>query len=181
MSLIRVKNPGEAWSTTDESASLPDWWDLAANGVEFAGSVTISPSDDTDPALWVKAPDGYEGPLLWANVDDVNSYGMYLEHTGRMLVYGATSAGSPLLEVAQNDAAGSILQLKGPGDTVVLDVLANAAITAKGWIDMPEQSNPGNPGQANTGRLYVRDNGSGKSQLAMIFSSGAVQVIATEP
>jgi pectate lyase-like protein len=36
-------------------------------------------------------------------------------------------------------------------------------------------------GAANTGRLYVRDNGAGKSQLVVRFNTGAVQVIATEP
>lgn len=36
-------------------------------------------------------------------------------------------------------------------------------------------------GDANTGRLYVRDNGAGKSQLCIRFNTGAIQVIATEP
>ena len=34
---------------------------------------------------------------------------------------------------------------------------------------------------ANKARLFCRDNGSGKTQLAAIFPTGAVQVIATEP
>jgi len=34
---------------------------------------------------------------------------------------------------------------------------------------------------ANRGRLFVRDNGAGKTQLCARFPSGAVQVIATEP
>lgn len=36
-------------------------------------------------------------------------------------------------------------------------------------------------GGVNTGRLYVRDNGSGKTQLCVRFNTGAVQVLATEP
>ena len=36
-------------------------------------------------------------------------------------------------------------------------------------------------GAANSARLYVRDNGSGKTQLVVRFATGAVQVIATEP
>jgi hypothetical protein len=36
-------------------------------------------------------------------------------------------------------------------------------------------------GAANTGRLYVKDNGAGKTQLCVRFNTGAVQVIATEP
>ena len=31
------------------------------------------------------------------------------------------------------------------------------------------------------GKLYVRDNGSGKTQLVVRFGTGAIQVIATEP
>lgn len=43
----------------------------------------------------------------------------------------------------------------------------------------PEITDP--TGTANTGTLYVRDNGAGKSQLCVIFGTGTVQVIATEP
>jgi hypothetical protein len=34
---------------------------------------------------------------------------------------------------------------------------------------------------ANGGRLYLKDNGSGKTQLCILFATGAVQVISTEP
>ncbi len=34
---------------------------------------------------------------------------------------------------------------------------------------------------ANNAKLYIRDNGGGKTQLCMVFSSGAVQILATEP
>lgn len=34
---------------------------------------------------------------------------------------------------------------------------------------------------ANAGRMYYRDNGSGKTQLCVRFATGAVQVLATEP
>ena len=33
----------------------------------------------------------------------------------------------------------------------------------------------------NNGLLYVRDNGAGKTQLAIRFPTGAIQVVATEP
>lgn len=53
-------------------------------------------------------------------------------------------------------------------------------LTGGGYIQMIERSDPANAA-ANAGRLYLRDNGSGKTQLVIIFSSGAVQVIATQP
>ena len=51
---------------------------------------------------------------------------------------------------------------------------------AAGAIGLDEISDPSAPA-ANRARLYVRDNGSGKTQLVVRFSSGAVQVLATEP
>jgi hypothetical protein len=49
-----------------------------------------------------------------------------------------------------------------------------------GYYLMPEIADPG-ASAANTARLYVRDNGAGKTQIVVVFPSGAVQVIATEP
>lgn len=49
-----------------------------------------------------------------------------------------------------------------------------------GAIEFAEMTAPSN-GAANTARLFCRDNGSGKSQLCVIFGSGAIQVLATEP
>jgi hypothetical protein len=60
-------------------------------------------------------------------------------------------------------AAGVALKLNVNGDTELLKVPA------------PTNS------PANTGRIFVRDNGSGKMQFCAIFPSGAIQTIATEP
>jgi hypothetical protein len=48
------------------------------------------------------------------------------------------------------------------------------------FLEMEEQAAPGAPG-ANRGRVFVRDNGGGKTQLCVRFPTGAVQVLATEP
>ena len=47
------------------------------------------------------------------------------------------------------------------------------------FIDFQETSVPSAPG-ANEARLLVRDNGSGKTQLVILFPSGSAIVIATE-
>lgn len=47
-------------------------------------------------------------------------------------------------------------------------------------IQLPEVADPANT-PANTAKLFVRDNGSGKTQLCVRFPTGAVQVISTEP
>lgn len=43
-----------------------------------------------------------------------------------------------------------------------------------------ERTDPAAPA-ANTGILYFRDNGSGKTQLCVRFATGAIQVVATQP
>jgi hypothetical protein len=63
-------------------------------------------------------------------------------------------------------------------------VIGNAtyplALNLSSFIYMTEISDPGNT-PSNACRLYCRDNGGGKSQLVVVFSTGAVQVLATEP
>src|SRR3990167_4563543 len=62
-----------------------------------------------------------------------------------------------------------------------LDIGAGGAFhTAPGWMTMREITTPGNA-PTNKGRILLRDNGAGKTQFCVIFQSGAVQVIATEP
>jgi hypothetical protein len=50
------------------------------------------------------------------------------------------------------------------------------------YLEMTEQSggDPDAPGEDRV-RFYLKDNGSGKSQLCARFNTGAVQVLATEP
>jgi hypothetical protein len=63
-------------------------------------------------------------------------------------------------------------------NTLVSSGIVN--INSEGYVDLGEISLPSAP-SANTGRLFVRDNGSGKSQLVVRFASGAEQVISTQP
>ena len=47
------------------------------------------------------------------------------------------------------------------------------------WYEMTEVSTPAAP-IANRARLFVKDNGLGKTQLCVRFNTGAVHVIATQ-
>jgi len=68
-----------------------------------------------------------------------------------------------------------------PGITEAFSIYTNDGPLRFGdYIELPEITAPLAPA-VNTGRLFVRDNGSGKSQLAIRFPSGAIQTIATEP
>jgi hypothetical protein len=49
-----------------------------------------------------------------------------------------------------------------------------------GAIEFEEMTAPA-AGAANTARLFTQDNGAGKTQLAVRFNTGAIQVLATEP
>ena len=75
-------------------------------------------------------------------------------------------------------AARSALQVQPGINVVPLDPSGNAVIS--GYIGGAQISDPAAPA-SNSGRLYFRDNGAGKTQLVVRFPTGAVQVIATEP
>ena len=66
----------------------------------------------------------------------------------------------------------------GKTPTEPLDVAGN--IKGSGYLELNEISEP-DVGAADTARLFLQDNGSGKTQLCVRFSSGATQVIATQP
>jgi hypothetical protein len=51
-------------------------------------------------------------------------------------------------------------------------------IFANSYLELRERSNPSAP-NSNRARLYVRDNGSGKTQLCVRFPNGVVRVLAT--
>ncbi len=53
-------------------------------------------------------------------------------------------------------------------------------LTITGFMQMTEITAPSAPA-ANGGRLFLRDNGSGKTQLCIIYNTGAVQVLNTQP
>lgn len=61
-----------------------------------------------------------------------------------------------------------------------LVTLADNAGTSGSVLEFLEQTAP-SAGAANTARIYAVDNGSGKTQVCALFSSGAAQCFATQP
>ncbi len=53
-------------------------------------------------------------------------------------------------------------------------------IDTDGFVELVENGDPSAPA-SNKVRFYARDNGSGKTQVMAIFSTGAAQIIATQP
>jgi hypothetical protein len=58
--------------------------------------------------------------------------------------------------------------------------LSNTSGTTGAAIELTEMTAPSAPA-TNKGRLYLEDNGSGKTRLVVRFPTGAAQVLATEP
>ena len=63
----------------------------------------------------------------------------------------------------------------GFSDTVTFSSTAKSS----SYFDLEEISDPTNP-PSDTARLYARDDGTGKTQLCVIFPTGSTVVIATE-
>lgn len=77
------------------------------------------------------------------------------------------------------------------GDAVQMNSTDNTDSVSWAWSDfalygggravmLDERTDPTAPA-VNQGKLYLRDNGSGKTQFCVRFNTGAVQVIATQP
>lgn len=81
-------------------------------------------------------------------------------------------AALPFLQLLRRDTG----QLAG----LNADFLSLVGAAAGGFIEGQEISTPTAP-TANGWRLFSQDNGAGKTQLCVIFNTGAVQVIATQP
>lgn len=69
--------------------------------------------------------------------------------------------------------------VSGP-DGMLHIAAGSGAFANKGYVTMEEISAPG-VSAANKGRMFLEDNGGGKTRLMIIFSSGAAQQIAIEP
>jgi hypothetical protein len=88
------------------------------------------------------------------------------------LVVSGSSAGENYVSIT-GTTAGAEPILMPEGDTPGISLGAS-------YFQFTEMTAP-STAPANSARLFVRDNGSGKTQLCAIFASGAVQVIVTEP
>jgi len=86
-----------------------------------------------------------------------------------------TTPGAILLKLTTDSAqTANAITLQNASSMALLQVSASGAIV------LTEQSDPSAP-SSNQATMYVRDNGSGKTQLCVRFPTGAVQVLATEP
>ena len=101
--------------------------------------------------------------------------GSYLEVRSGAI---ATVSGNPIgWNNTASDAAASLDT--GLSRTAAGVVRVNAGVATNGGaLELLEQTAPA--GLSNTARLFTQDNGAGKTQLMVIFGSGAAQQIAIE-
>lgn len=79
------------------------------------------------------------------------------------------------------DGIGSSAYFGWVGGAILTDRrFSTPGLDCSQYLDITEMSAPAAPA-ANTARLYVEDNGSGKTRLMVLFPTGAAQVLATEP
>ncbi len=94
---------------------------------------------------------------------------IHMHSTGYLTSLTRQSGGDFIL---RNYGSGRIVMR--PGDNP-----ANDITFGQGYEEFVEIADPANPG-TDRGRLFVRDNGAGKTQLCVKFNTGSTIVIATQ-
>jgi len=143
-------------NTNTPASQLHVAQDAPTSGVEILA--WDSTAVGSDPFAFIQAMAGLSGEY-------VLFLGVLPDSDSVSLASAAPAASGVGLSLAANDDIGHTFQL---------DLLPT------GGLQGSEMAEPAN-GPANTGRLFFKDNGAGKTQLCVRFSSGASQVIATQP
>lgn len=128
----------------------------------------------TDKDIYIES-----GAGLHTSIGDTLNFGIKHAGTGMFtlnmpLLTPTVSGTGPIARVDGN----GILGLQGLSSTD-MSLTGYSSLQVDSHVALAEVGDPS--GTANKGKLYVKDNGAGKSQLCVIFGSGATQVIATEP
>ena len=163
----------------------------------FRGTNTLEQRNSTNAqtfSIYNTYTDGsnYERGRLWwgSNVlkIEADAAGTGTQRTVRLGTQGTTgsvSCGVSGVSLTQPDATNEIyFRDTGffPAAPVGLGLtgapFSNAFLT--GYIEVVEMAAPSAPA-ANKARLFVQDNGAGKTQLMVLFPSGAAQQVAIEP
>lgn len=90
---------------------------------------------------------------------------------------GPTAVTSPV--TLADDPPGSVFQYVS-GDSTTPTLHVPGKMHVNNYVSLKEITDPGSA-SVDRGRLFLKDNGSGKTQLCVRFNTGATQVISTEP
>lgn len=132
---------------------------------------------------------GWQGTRIGAEQFSNASGGMYF---ARSWIISQANDNPGLLLINQSSNVGAFITANNNGTLRIGNSPANFSVERSAvelrasalWssvpVDLPEVTTPAAPG-GNHARIFARDNGSGKTQLCVIFPTGAVQVLATQP
>lgn len=162
---------------------------LTANALVLGGGAGATPYtgagtswNDTTHALSITAA-GNAGAAALSVLPSSGASFTKIHDNGTVIIDADSGTGSFPLKLKYNGS-----------DVVTFDYLGNIVITGSGAsvnlgggvvvvrpnaIDLFEVTAPA--GTGNTARIFAVDNGAGKTQLKVIFGSGAAQLLATEP
>ncbi len=170
------------------------WQDADGNDVFEVGptgAVTISPSDTDAPLMRVISPADFADDngnfVLFETPEDgvICQIDAYSDIT----LYGATGQGQSALFLQSRDDVNYRSQIGSgyPGGAVIgvlapdsMDVPHNTfQLYCLGYFDMREQETDPAAPDANKGAVFMRDDGSGNTQLCTRYSTGGVNVVLT--
>lgn len=139
--------------------------------------------DHMDAAIQVQSQQS-AGRWLYA----VNVGASGLHQTNGVAFRLASATASRGLSIESCTLADAIVVSGGSMSNAAIRINVDAPIkigqavgAGKGYLEMWEQSVDATAPSADAARLFVKDNGAGKSQLVIRFNTGATQVIATQP
>ena len=156
---------GTSWeSTTPDSAGVV----TKAGSQAIQGDKTFSGNNSFSGSLSVSGNTDFSGETSFSNT---------LTTSGVSSFNSSTTFSDSLTASGSSSFSGTVSFSNTVGFTG--DVTFSSAIKTSSHIDMEEISDPSNP-SSNTARLYARDNGSGKTQLCVLFPTGSTIVLATE-
>lgn len=155
-------------------ANLLNWAASAGIGLDFATDGTLkirNRAQNADGSITLdNLTHAAAGATLWNGRSQIFS-----PADGVIQVLNAAATGFTRLILGTNNTSGVALKKDGVGIQ-----LADGAGTAGAFLSGVEQTAPSAP-SANGYRIFAQDNGAGKTQLMVIFASGAAQQLAIEP
>jgi len=120
-------------------------------------------------SLVARADQGNEQVILDGGI--LNNQGGVTYSSHIITQWSSGSANSGSYDVALRRSAANVLRLSG----------TSTSATSGASLELFESAAAPAAPAADGGRIFLQDNGGGKTQLCVRFATGAVQVIATEP
>ena len=148
---------------------------LGLSGFSSSGTGTAGTSSASDkPAVLGQSWGSSTGVQGWSNLGSGSAPPAAPAKTG---VYGYAAQDTVSVGVRGESPAG--LAVYGKTSTGYAGYF-NGKVFSSQFLELAEIVTPAAPG-GNRGRLFMRDNGAGKTQLCVKFPTGGTVVLATQP